>query len=283
VHRTGASCFSLMDVVSPPAPAVLPIRWLFLPISKFFVSLHQGTRHSLIFDEPEEEDSGLLVCWRGVFALGFVSARLNDFIILGEGSPGAGRLERDQTSMEMIDMFIRWKCSLEGSDVWVGTPLTSTMSYKLLMEHFPEAKFVVCWREPHAAITSALSLGRQIEHSISPEAFQHALISPKEIDYPGLYRTVLELHDKYGDDDRFAFSSFKEWTAGPEEQVARICSRLRLTVVDPSPLPEKSEGEQSAADAAKYKSMAQTLIKRDWEAIWQPIYEAFDYPKPAFV
>jgi len=281
VHCTGATCATGFDVAVPPVPVGLPFRKLFLGIVRYVaagLSGNSSSRHKISLDEPEEEDQSLILLWRNAASITTASASLTHGMVLN----GHHHYEWNQSCMELIDRCIRWKCALEGSDFWIGKPLSSTRHYAMLMKHFPEAKFVVCWREPAAVIASAFSLIMQFERHVTMEDAKRDFMNELGVHYPSFYRAVLELREKYADDDRFAFNPFTEWKANPEKQVERICSRLNLALVDSSP-PPKSEEPLSAAEAAKFRAMAETMIKDHWEGVWRPIYEAFGFPKPAYV
>jgi len=248
------------------------------------VDLAQSDRHRLIWDEAEEEDQSLLFYWRNIACSIICSRSLNQGICRRYRSCGGSlRFVSDEKAMALHENVIRWKCATTSAELFIGKPLVvGSCNYPQLMEHFPEAKFVVCWREPVATLASICSLHDQYESAFSMEDWVSYLCDPTELNFPQFYRNIVELREKYGDDDRFVFNPFPEWIASPEKQVARICSSLKLPVVNTSP-PPKSEDTMSPEDKKRFTAMAQEVIKRDWATTWRPIYEALGFATPGFI
>jgi len=280
VHASKASCVTPLDLMLPPAPGVLQlIQGILKPIAKQFVRLGQGSRHVVDIDLPEEEDQGLLHEWRNVASTLLFTGSLNSACGLNK-SWSAMRNDRELSSFQHIDRLVRYKCHQEGSDIFVGKPLTCTHYYAMLMEYFPEAKYVVTWREPVSIIGSALSLGHmQLQHCLPIDK------ADKDIGgfFAQLYRAVIELRAKFEDDPRFAFVPFTEWIKNPHEQAASISKKLSMTIKDSTPPPPKTEDKLDPSITAKYTAIAEGIVRDDWKEVWKEIYAKLDFPTPAFM
>ena len=146
------------------------------------------------------------------------------------------------------------------------------------MHHFPQASFVVVWRQPVETIASLLSLFEEALPFLdepTADANAHHLMA-------NCYHAVLTLRKERADDPRFVFLPFEQWRDDPPAQLARICAAhgLRACTADDS-VRSKTEGHLPAANAARLRQRAIAIVRAHWQTHWQDIFTALDFEVPA--
>jgi len=237
-----------------------------------------GDRHFVSLDQAEEEDHTIFPSNQGVASPLTASRTLNHAMLFsdsedpltGEGSTWF----RDERSLRLLDTTIRAVCAHLGSDIFVGKPLATSEYYGKLLVLFPQARFVVVWRDPCKALASAYSLFRtQFARCMHVKTMDRFL----KLWYPRLYRNVIELRKTRANDERFAFVHFADWVKNPEQELARVASQLKLPVANATPLP-KDEGHLADALADESKACAEDVVRSEWESTWKSIYEELGFP-----
>lgn len=281
-HCTGASSATTWDIIVPPRPGLSRwIRRLFRPLVAFIIQrtgVLDGDRHKVDLDEPEEEDHTILETNRGLIATLLTSRTLNHAMLFSssedpldsESSP----FFRDEHSMRGIDRTIRAVCDNLGSDIFVGKPLASSLYYDKLLSQFPQAQFVVVWRDPCKALASVYGLFRT---QFAGCCHSDTMIRLCKLWYPRLYRNVIHLRKTRANDNRFAFVHFADWVQKPEQELARVVSQLKLPIVNTTPLP-KDEGHVTDSMAAESKAWAEDVVRSEWEPTWRSIYKELGFP-----